>query len=248
MVTCLNCGFVYSGAFCPQCGQKASVKHLNTKSLVEELFHFFTHIEDTFLKTLYEFIIRPGATSLNYLKGKRKHYQKPVSFFLIWTGLYILIHNLIINYFHYLPDTPNPRVAVLKTEANELLRSHFTIFFLPVLVISAVSIYSILAKPRLNFVEIITLCLYGAGCFNALLVAGDLVLGLLLRTNINANPVFIYQTAIAGSYNLWFCYDFFKKLHIRFLGWRLLLNALLVSALGWIVFLYFPYWWLLVTK
>jgi len=245
---CLNCGAEVQQNYCPNCGQKVTVKRLSAKSLLEELFYFFTHIEHTFLKTLFEFIVRPGVASLNYLKGKRKHYQKPVSFFLIWTGLYILFHNIIISYFHYLPDRVNPALAVIKEESNELLRSNFTFFFLPVLFVSAVSIYFFLAKPRFNFVEIITLCLYGAGCFNALLFLGDVLLGFVFRTNINANPVFIYQTTIAGTYNLWFCFDFFKKLQLRYFWPRLLLNALFVSLFGWMVFIYFPYWWLLLTK
>jgi hypothetical protein len=110
---CLNCGAEVSGKYCHECGQKVIVRRLTIKALMEEIGHFFTHIEHYFLQTTKEFIVRPGKNSIAYLKGKRKQYQKPVSFFLIWSGLYILIHNLIVRYFHYEVSQSQPRDGLM---------------------------------------------------------------------------------------------------------------------------------------
>jgi Protein of unknown function (DUF3667) len=240
---CINCGAEVSGKYCHECGQKANIKRLDAKALLEEAGHFLTHVEKNFLHTTKEFIIRPGKNSLDYLKGKRKHYQRPVSFFLIWAGLYILFHNFVIKQFHYKASATLFALQTQQEKASELFRGHFTLFFLPVLVVSSVLIYLILARPKFYYVEILTLCLYGAGCFNALLVAVDLVAGVLLQVNVNRENVFLVQTMISALLNLWFCYDFFRRLHLRGFWARLVFTSICTSISGFIIFTYMPLLW-----
>jgi len=240
---CLNCGSEVIGKYCHDCGQKVNVNRLSAKVLLEEIGHFFTHIEHYFLHTTKEFIIRPGKNSLDYLKGKRKKYQKPVSFFLVWTGLYILGHNLVINYFDYHISYTGGLFQPQQEKANELLRSNFTFFFIPVIFVSSVIIWLVLARPRLYYTEVLTLCLYGAGCFNAMLIIVDLVFGIIFRVNINDTPVFFLQTWISAAYNFWFCYNLFSKLQLRDLWWRLILTAILISVSGWAIIVYLPVLW-----
>ncbi len=247
MSVCINCGAEVHGKYCHTCGQKANLKRLDAKTLLEEVGHFFTHVEKNFLHTTKEFIIRPGQVSLNYLKGKRKHYQKPVSFFLIWTGLYILLHNIIINFFHYRVDNSAILMLTNQEKANELLRNHFTLFFLPALLGSSIVIYFILGKPRFFYPEVLTLSLYGAGCYNAMLIIGDITEGVLLKMNINNTPVFIFQGIVSAVYNFWFCYDLFRKIHIKHFWLRLLLTSLITTLVGWVIFVYLPGLWLMLT-
>jgi hypothetical protein len=213
--------------------------------LLEEVAHFFTHIEKHFLKTTFLFIVRPGQASIDFLSGKRKKFQKPVSFFLIWTAAYILLHNYVIKWFDYLPERVDESSPTLDELGNELLRSHFTAFFFPIIFISSVIIYLVLAGSRFNFIEVFTLSLYGAGCFNVILIVIDLVAGIMIRFNINTTPVFILQTFISGIYNLWFCYDLFKRVKMKWFWLRLLLDSILISVAGYIVFIYFPKWWII---
>lgn len=243
MTYCLNCGAEVSGKYCHECGQKVNIKRLNAKALLEEFAHFITHAEHYFLNTTKEFIIRPGKNSLDYLKGKRKHYQKPVSFFLIWAGLYILIINFIIRQFHYKATATLFTLQTQQEKAGELLRGNFTLFFLPILLFSSVFIYLILARPKYYYAEILTLCLYGAGCFNALLITVALITGVILQININSEPIFVVQTIVAGSYNLWFCYDFFRRVHLKNFWVRLVLTSICTSLLGFVIFTYMPLLW-----
>ena len=82
MPNCLNCGRPLTDNYCAHCGQKAAVKRLSWHSLAEEVFHFFTHIEKGFFKTVGLLITKPGMLFKDYLDGKRKMYHKPVSFLL----------------------------------------------------------------------------------------------------------------------------------------------------------------------
>lgn len=79
--SCLNCSTIFSGNYCPVCGQKATVKRLTAVGILVDVFTFFTNMEDGFLYTSWNFLIKPGTSSIQYLTGKRKDYQKPVSFF-----------------------------------------------------------------------------------------------------------------------------------------------------------------------
>ena len=248
MHTCLNCGAEFSGKYCPECGQKAHVHRLTAKALLDEILHFFTHIEHTFLKTSLHFIIKPGITSLNYVKGKRKRYQKPVSYFLIWAGFYILLHNFILNYFHYDLVLQETGQTALQQEANIFLRKHFSFFVLPVLLTSSFWIWLVLGRGRLFFFEIFTLSLYGCGCYFVLLIISDLVLGVVFRVNINHYYVFFWQTILSFLYNTWFTVDLFRRLKLRFFVARILLASALISLAGYFIFIYGPELWIYLFK
>jgi len=241
---CINCDAPVSGKYCHECGQKTNIKRLDFKGLTEEISYFFTHIEKGFLRTSKEFIIHPGVTSLNYLKGKRKNYQKPVSYFLIWVGLYILVHNMIINRFHYEYILSAADQIPRHAEANLFLRKHFSLFLLPLLIVSAISVWLVLARPRFYFIEIVVLMLYGGGTYFMMTLASDIVLGVLLRININHYHVFLWQTILSALYNAWFTYDFFRRSPPRYFWLRMILVALLVSVSGLLLMEYLPLAWL----
>jgi hypothetical protein len=80
---CLNCGAELRGAYCQQCGQKANAERITFRYVVHEFFHFFTHIESGFLFTSIQMLKSPGTTAKNFIEGKRKSYQPPVSYFFI---------------------------------------------------------------------------------------------------------------------------------------------------------------------
>ena len=245
--TCLNCDTEFSGKYCPVCGQKAHVNRLTAKALLDEIIHFFTHVEDTFFKTTLYFIIKPGSTSFNYIAGKRKRYQKPVSYFLIWTGVYILLHNFILSYHHYELVLQQTGQTPQQDAANILLRKHFTIIILPLMVLSALIIWLVLARPRFYFFEILTIVLYGGGTYFVLSAVSDIVLGVIFKININHYAVFFWQMILSGIYNLWFTYDFFSRAKIRWFWPRLIFVALLITFTGNTIMLYLPLAWIYLT-
>jgi len=44
-------------------------------------------------------LARPGITAKKFIDGKRKNYQPPVSYFLVWITVYILSLYLITKFF-----------------------------------------------------------------------------------------------------------------------------------------------------
>lgn len=89
--TCKSCNEVLLGTYCHRCGEKTFSPHDKSLShLVHEVFHFLTHFEGTFLRTLKTVFIHPGQLSADYCSGVRKKYFKPVSFFLFSVIVYLL--------------------------------------------------------------------------------------------------------------------------------------------------------------
>ncbi len=89
--TCKNCGNVFTGNYCNSCGEKVFTEHdKSIIHLLEEGFHFITHLEGKFFTTIKTMLTRPGRLSLDYCSGIQKKYVKPLSFFLLLVVLYLL--------------------------------------------------------------------------------------------------------------------------------------------------------------
>src|SRR5262245_40247748 len=99
---CLNCGHTVAGKYCPNCGQAISVGRISWKSFLEELVHLVTHAERSLLGTSWQLLKKPGKVLDEYIGGKRKKYQSPVAFFLIWVTLCIVTQRLTLYHqgFH----------------------------------------------------------------------------------------------------------------------------------------------------
>ncbi|MEP6676111.1 MAG: DUF3667 domain-containing protein [Ferruginibacter sp.] len=91
MNICKNCGHLYSGRYCNNCGEKLySVKDRSLRHLAEESFHFLFHFEGTLITTLKTFFKKPGLVSVDYCNGIRRKYFKPLSLFLLLVVIYLI--------------------------------------------------------------------------------------------------------------------------------------------------------------
>lgn len=244
---CLSCGHSLNGNYCSNCGQKATVKRLTATVLIQETIHSLTHLESGFLFTSWNLLIRPGISGWNYIKGKRKEYQKPVSYFIIWTGLYILVHNALINHFDFQIDSSLVAQMNIGEQSNVFFRQHFTLFIIPVILFSAFLLYILMARPTYNYIEILTLSFYGAGTYFMMSLISDLIISLVLNVNILTANVFLWQGILSSIYNFWFSYDFFKRSHLRYFWLRLICVSFLVALGGWLIMFYLPMLWMSFT-
>jgi hypothetical protein len=132
--SCLNCGTPIADKYCPHCGQSATVERISWHHVVEQVLHFFTHIEHGFLATTGLLITKPGFLNKNYLDGKRRSYHKPISFLLIWITIYLLIYYFVNKFTHYenlnteTAFSNDPAVTAMITKYRSLIE----ILILPV--------------------------------------------------------------------------------------------------------------------
>jgi len=101
---CKSCGNSGTGKYCNNCGQSYSTKRISLKSLLHDVFHFFTHLEKGFGYTLKQLIIAPGTMQREYVEGKRSMHQKPFSLFFICISINAIaryfIFEMLAKYFH----------------------------------------------------------------------------------------------------------------------------------------------------
>ncbi len=160
----------------------------------------------------------------------------------------MLLHNFIINHFHYHILGKTLERIGLQEQANVLLRTHLAPFLILIYFFSAFIIYVVLARPRFNFIEILTISLYGGSTYFMLLFFSDMVLGFIFHQNVISLGVFLWQTVLSSIYNLWFCFDFFKKVKIRLLWLRLISVSILITLTGWVITEYGPLIFLHLSK
>src|SRR6478735_4061121 len=121
MSFCKNCGEKVIGNYCSHCGQKILEERISFHYIWHEALHFFTHFEKGFLFTSWSMLVKPGRVVTDFVKGKRKIYQPPVSFFLIWITMYLLLlyivqkifgENVVIDYKEYFGPTSTTKFAI----------------------------------------------------------------------------------------------------------------------------------------
>jgi len=220
-LTCLNCGTEISDQFCAHCGQKKEVKRLTWHSLVHEVAHFFSHIEEGFIKTSVQLVYRPGRTIREYLEGKRKTYYKPVALYLVWVTIFLITRNLIIGWMHYEAQSVD-NFLFFNKETGSYFVEHRNIFELLLLPIIALFALLIITRPKMNYIETLVLGIYVFSVIQMFNTLQIIINGLLLRINFMTS-MFEIQILIVNLGWGFFCFmDFYKKERKSFLPFRVL--------------------------
>lgn len=109
---CLNCDRALGEdvLYCPNCGQSRNVHRFTLANFFHEGFHAFTHTDKGIFHLLKSLATRPGTTAREYIKGKRKKYFNPFTFFLILMGIFVLSN----NYFKKSTPERQPDPQVLQ--------------------------------------------------------------------------------------------------------------------------------------
>lgn len=130
--------------------------------LVHEIFQFFTHLQKGFLFTTRQLIVNPGETVVGFIKGKRKQYYPPISYFLVWISIYALSlyriqhlfgENRVIDYNDYFGPGTSTQYAV----------THLAVVLTMVIPFMALYFDLLFTRKRYNFFECIVVAVYCLG-------------------------------------------------------------------------------------
>lgn len=83
------------GNYCSNCRCRTIFKNVSFKETFQDIANVFFFVDATFYITFKEFFLNLGKLFREFLKGKRKRYYKPVSFFVLTTIIYLLVRSLI---------------------------------------------------------------------------------------------------------------------------------------------------------
>ncbi len=83
MITCKNCGNIFEGKFCNNCGQRSDIHKFSIKHILHDFIHNFTHVDSGLFFLIKELFLRPGIVAREYIEGKRKKYFSPIQYLII---------------------------------------------------------------------------------------------------------------------------------------------------------------------
>ena len=89
--TCANCGCEFEGSFCPKCGQDASVGRVSWKSVWEEIKGRLGWDKESKVSTLARLLWRPGRLIGDYIDGRKKSCDSPLSVLFLVAAVVALI-------------------------------------------------------------------------------------------------------------------------------------------------------------
>ena len=91
---CVNCGYDFAGKFCPHCSQKAGLKKISWKSVLQSTAEVWGMGNRSLLYSLWQLIWRPGYFISDYINGKRQVSFPPVKMLVVMGVFSVLIDSL----------------------------------------------------------------------------------------------------------------------------------------------------------
>lgn len=173
-MTCINCSTEFEGKFCPNCGQRASVKRITLK---ESWFDFWSRVygfDGMFPRTLSDLTIRPGVAAKRFIAGNRVMYYGPVGYFFLMITVCLLLFSMIgVDYFDFIkgmqktmgPIGASPQNSEkISDYAQRLVADNLKIFAFLIIPFQAFSArYLFFRKSGYNFLEHTVLPFYMQG-------------------------------------------------------------------------------------
>jgi hypothetical protein len=219
--SCLNCGTTVTDKFCPHCGQKIEVKRLSWRTLLEEIHYFFFDEEGGFFKTVAELTIRPGRLYKDYLDGKRKRYDEPISFLLVCITIFVLVYQIALVITHY-ESINTTSLLTNDPQTKAMINKYRTMIELIILPFTSFITFLIIAWPRLNYIEVFSVSFF-AFSFLFVLLSAEYIVCIILNLNFRTNTFDIVTISIYAAWSLYAFYSFYRNYSIRFLIPRILI-------------------------
>ena len=238
MQICKNCGAQTEGTYCDRCGQRLAVERISFHYIWHGLIHFFTHAEHGFLHTTKQMIVNPGRAVKNFLDGKRKDHQTPVSYFLIWNAIYLLLlyivansfgENRVVNFAEYFGSAEKTKFAI----------SHLNIVLIFLLPLQALYIWLLMMFKEYNYFEAFVAVLYAVGTlllWQCVFVLLAVVVTLLSGNSVNIQWSDIFKALYVG----WFLLDFVKLMPVKYKAVSAIVVLLLIfgTFTAWRLFIF----------
>jgi hypothetical protein len=225
MKKCKNCGLDVDDIYCGHCGQKAEAERISFHYIGHEVLHFVTHFEKGFLFTSWNMLARPGRVVTDFVKGKRKIYQPPVSFFLIWITLYLLLlyfvekvfgENVVIDYKEYFGPSSTTKFAI----------SHLSLVLLVVLPFQALYFYWLVGWKKYNYFESFVVAMYFLGTV-ILLQSVFVLLTIIIHIITGVSVALLFSDPLKIIYLVWAISDTIKLFRLNNKFFRVVVFAIL---------------------
>ena len=173
-------------------------------------------------------IKNPGNTVTQFIHGKRKTYRSPISYFLIWIAIYILLlysieklfgENVVINYREYFGPASATKFAI----------SHLSLVLVFVIPFQALYLYLLVTRHEYNYIETLVATIFCLGTI--ILFQFFFAIVALIIYGITASAIDLRISDILKILYLgWFITHFIKPFHVTHPWLRIV--AFVVLAFG----------------
>lgn len=89
--TCASCKTVFTGNYCPRCGQAAEVGRFSFKKTVMMFLDLWAIGNRSMLRTIRDLILRPGYMIRDYVSGMRSAYFPPFQMFCLLATFSLIV-------------------------------------------------------------------------------------------------------------------------------------------------------------
>lgn len=156
--TCKNCGFVFTGQYCNQCGQK-DAHRLDLKHVLHEGIHVITHADKGILALIPALLFRPGIVALDYVRGQRKKHFNIFQYLIIIVGIitFIMVKSPIMDDIFQAMNAPSGKrsadVVAVQTDLMSFVRRYFNFLLFALIPVFAFFSWLFFKKTGYNYAE-----------------------------------------------------------------------------------------------
>ncbi len=239
---CKNCNttLIPESDFCNTCGGKVIRNRLTIKNLFEHISETFFNYDNKLLRTFIDLFKKPEIVIDSYVKGVRKRYVNPVSFFGIVLTLNGLNIFLITKFYKKYVDASN-LVGDLNNSTNEgpkkimemaseVSLEYASLIFSLLIPFAALISWIIFFNKKYNYTEHVTLYLYSMSVYSVLSV----VFGLLTLVII-PEKYLLFGSVMYLFIFIYHCYILTRLFKLSF--WQLVLKTLIFLFLFFISYI-----------
>jgi len=115
---CANCEAVLTGAFCASCGQEAHLHHASTREFLHEFIGHYVAIEGKLWGTMSRLLLRPGALTNEYIRGRRVRFVQPLRIYLTLSLLFFAVLKFTGGFEPVLDEKAKPASAEVVSGAE----------------------------------------------------------------------------------------------------------------------------------
>lgn len=224
--TCTNCHAPNIETFCPNCGQPAQLKRIDSHYVAHEIQHLF-HIEKGVFFTAKELLLRPGVRIREYLSENRNRLIKPVPF-LVLTSLITTFVFYLTHFGEGMATKPHAAEPTTLDSINHWVITHYGYANLIMGGLTAFWLRLFFFRHKYNLFEISVLLCFVMG-------EGMLLFALMasLCTFIKGQAFFLGFMLLIWLYISWAIGQFYGEKK-----WLNYLKSFLAYTLGFVTFQY----------
>lgn len=169
-MNCKNCdsSLRTDYSFCPDCGAKVIRNRITIKNLWYDIIERYFNLDNSFLRTLKDMMMRPEVVCHGYISGIRKKYLNPISLLAISLTLSGAILFLMKNVawdtidFSKLPFADEQNSEKIMSITMEY-SSFLFLFYIPLLAICGFLLFN---KKQYNLPEHVVIAMYALATFS----------------------------------------------------------------------------------